>query len=643
MRRVCLFLLLSFVVSQLAVAGHFSWKKNQLFQNGDRVGYVRCEMTEGLRLKQKVEKINENLFRFTNIISATRDIDSATFRFEFVHSSSPRYLLIPSVSYNGNYWGKGEEPKGFVCNGVARSYEYRRTAVPGATYSEGSRYAVAMWGVEQRSLKDPGFSCSLFPGKDEVVHTLIYPDEELPDLYSGKDVYAEGYKNYASYKQGEQCAVTFYLYAAPAEPSHRSVGSFLDNAWRMARKPDYAVPSPEQIWDLGFEYATRSLWAEEDTYKGFHIGLVPAADGGFTPRRAWKYEIGWCGNNGALANALLSDYLKTGRQESLEKALACLDTWSARTSLPNGLFVTHYDNLLENREDALDACNLAAAANHFFMAYELCNRAGSPRPRLRQIAFGICDFILKDQQSSGQYGKAWSYQGECLYRDGTIGAFLISSMVRAYQAGQEVKYLNSARSAFHFYMSQLLQEGYTTAGALDTWCIDCESAWGLLSGCMLLHDATGEDKYLDHAEAISQYIATWQWHYDAPYPANHDFTTYGYHTFGASSVSTQHHHISSHTVCVVADWIELSKRTRNPIWKERALALWNNSAQLISDGNLEIHGRIRPKGSQNEAFFQCNWCFYDDRSRSINEWLVAWPTAFRLDVLRHVGDWNDLK
>lgn len=317
-------------------------------------------------------------------------------------------------------------------------------------------------------------------------------------------------------------------------------------------------------------------------------------------------------------------------------------TWTTNTVLPNGLFITHYDNILEKRENLLDACNLGAAAYNFFDAAALCAKVGQARPQLRKIAFGICDFMVTDQQESGQYGKGWNYNGECTYREGTIGAFLIPPMVKAYCVSKDEKYLKSARRAFDFYMGQLRHYGYTTAGALDTWCIDCESAWPLLRAAMVLNEATGETSYLDHAETVSYYIATWQWHYNASYPATNDFVKYGYNTFGASGVSVQHHHISSHTVCVVDNWIELGKLTKNPIWEERARALWRNSSQLISDGTLQIHNRIRPKGSQNEAFFQSHWGFHKDKSPAINDWLVAWPSAFRLEVLRRLKDWQEL-
>lgn len=426
-------------------------------------------------------------------------------------------------------------------------------------------------------------------------------------------------------------------------PAHKAIHGFFDAAWEMADKPCYKTLNCLQIWNRGINYAKNYLWAEEEGYKGFSIGLTPNNTGGFSQREMWKYEIGWCGNNASLANSFLYNFMLTNDSLFYHKAMDCLDTWTSNTSLDNGLFITHYDNILAGNEGVLDACNLGAAAYNFFIADSLCNRIGVHRKDLRNIALGICDFMLKDQMDSGQYGKGWDYSGKCIYREGTIGAFLIPAMVEAYKKTGKCKYLYSAERAFKFYMNQFRELGYTTAGALDTWCIDCESAWPMLRSVLALFYVKKDFSYLIDAEAVSYYIASWQWLYTIPMPLDDDFTKYGYNTFGASGVSTQHHHISSHTVCIVADWIELSDLLNKPIWRERARALWKNSSQLISDGSLVIHDRIRPEGSQNEAFFQSRWNFYSGEvTYSINDWLVAWPTAFRLEVLRRVQDWEIL-
>ena len=47
------------------------------------------------------------------------------------------------------------------------------------------------------------------------------------------------------------------------------------------------------------------------------------------------------------------------------------------------------------------------------------------------------------------------------------------------------------------------------------------------------------------------------------------------------------------------------------------------------------NGRVRPVGSQNEAYLQSHWNWdAAPRFDRINSWLVAWPGAFRLETLR---------
>jgi hypothetical protein len=58
----------------------------------------------------------------------------------------------------------------------------------------------------------------------------------------------------------------------------------------------------------------------------------------------------------------------------------------------------------------------------------------------------------------------------------------------------------------------------------------------------------------------------------------------------------------------------------------------------VSDGQLEVMGKKRPVGSQDEGFYHTRWYHPFD----VSQWLVAWPTAFRLEVLRKLDDWSVL-
>jgi hypothetical protein len=82
----------------------------------------------------------------------------------------------------------------------------------------------------------------------------------------------------------------------------------------------------------------------------------------------------------------------------------------------------------------------------------------------------------------------------------------------------------------------------------------------------------------------------------------------------------------------VPDLIDLWEAAGDVRWWERAKAIWRNACQGVSDGMLVINGRVRPKGSQSEAYQVTR----QGNMGAVYEWLVAWPTSFRLEVIRRL-------
>lgn len=617
----------------------FRWKKENgrqvLFSGNNQIGFLDPSAISGIHSKDRIQQISEGVFRisrtFTNRSRAR--LDSLRLTLDFVHADSAAYLLIPAVSYQGNSWGRGLEPKGYQKDGTWWSFSYSRSAVPGATYSEGAKWAVAMWGdTDSRNIP---FSCSLMPEGGQTTHRLIWPEEEMPLVYSNRDSYRTGFRGNLSLERGQSMVTTALLVVAPVLPKHESIRVFLGKAWELIPHPSISVRTPKEIWDLSVRFINENLWAEEGVFKGFSVGLW-LRDGKWIQRPGWKYEIGWAGQNISTANSLLTDFLWNNNRLSLDRAIACLDTWAKYCPLPNGLIRNHFDYVLgiEKSEEVLDACNLGDAAADFLVACDLAKQCGVERENYKTTALGICDFLMHDQQPSGQYGKSWNKEGLCLYRDGTIGAFIIPAMVRAYAGTRNKAYLASARRAYDFYFEDFSQQGFTSAGALDTWCIDKESSWPMLRSALMLYEATGDSAYISKAEKTSWYLSTWLWHYSIPFADSTDFRKYGYDTFGGTAVSTQHHHLDPFGLALVPEWIKLSKLTGNPIWKEKALAAWANANQVVAGGTEQVHGVVRPAGSQTEAYFQTRW---SGKPGYFADWMVLWPSAFRLETLRTIG------
>jgi len=619
--------------------GAFEWKekrgKHTLYSRKDKIGHLEPLFLKDISTNDEITRIEDGVFRIKRTCKniSQRDFGQVRLTLDFVHEDSASFLMIPSVSYNGNRWGRGKEPKGYSKDGEWWSFSCTRTSIPGATYSEGRKWAVAMWG-------EPGngeipFSCALMPTHAETGHRLIWPEEEMPQCYINRDTYGPGFRKDLSIPSGQTVVLEAILIVTPVMPQHQAIRYFQEKAWKMIPHPQIEVRSPDEIWDLAIRFIHENLWAEEGIYRGFSVGLW-LRDGGWIQRPEWKYEIGWAGQSISVSASLLTDYLRNKNKLSLERGLACLDTWAQYGPLPNGLIRNHFDYILgvEKGADMLDACNLGDAATDYLIAWQQAKECGLTRDNYKAVALNICDFMVKDQQQSGQYGKGWDTDGNCLYRDGSIGAYIIPAMISAYQVTGNDAYLKSGKRAYDFYFNDFAENGFTSAGALDTWCIDKESSWAILRSALLFHDITRDQAYLDQAEQISWYLSTWLWHYSEPVVDSSDFRKYGYDTFGATAVSTQHHHLDPGGLVLVPEWFKLAELTGHQIWKEKAKAVWANANQAVADGKTKFHDVVRPAGSQTEAYFQTYWV---GKPGQINDWLVLWPSAARLEVLRMIN------
>ena len=122
-------------------------------------------------------------------------------------------------------------------------------------------------------------------------------------------------------------------------------------------------------------------------------------------------------------------------------------------------------------------------------------------------------------------------------------------------------------------------------------------------------------------------------HYEPSYAESSDVRKYGVYIKGFTSVSAQHHHLDMYAALVVPYLKRLAEYTGDKNWSDRADMMWRAVLQFIGDGELKIHGVTRPAGSQNEAILQCAWGTSSGEKGKLNDWLVAWPCAFRLSAL----------
>ena len=595
-------------------------------------------------------------------------------RMEIVLYGEPTFTMVPAISYNGNGWGDVPEYVGDRAeDGTPWSFASHRSTIPSCTYSENADISVALM-AEPNS----NSACSLYKIEEGEKHVLIFPEEEKPKTLQ-RHFWGEAFEG----TMEPTCDFEGIILAYPTDGGRHRYRTLLDFAWRYYGHEMKPARPASELYRLSIAYTRFLFMREKDGFAGFVSGSQWYQGVNGYKKKERRYEIGWVGQSASMANAFINDYIENGDRDNLEMALEAHDAW-LKYDVPKKKFISankmkyhpwfqlpletmtaddidiwetgddQYESLYNNvgkkqiRDaegkilERNDACNLGTGADGYFEAYDLLQKIGIDKPEYLKAALDTCDFALESQDENGSFAKSWDNEGNVIAKKGTIGCFLILPILTAYKKTGDEKYFNAASRAFDFYYEELEREGFTTAGALDTYSIDKESSSPLLRDALALYEITGDKKYVEKAEKIAWYLSTWMMYFTVDYPEDCLISKLGYDTFGSTSVSTPHQALDQYALRDVQSFLKLWQITGYVQWKERAIAIWCNTSQGISDGTLFINRRLRPAGAQDEAIFHTRWGRRTSKPFGLSQWLPAWPCAFRLENLRMIKDWSIL-
>jgi len=561
-------------------------------------------------------------------------------RLTLQHGAPVEYWQVPAVNYNGNGWGSGAQYSGFEADGEAWTYAWHRVAIPACTYAESSRWSVSLFGGEEG-----GMSCSIWAEDGCARQALIWPEVEGP-----KVLFKRAWKERYTGEMEPRTTFCGIIRVAAVDEPKVGVRGLLDFAWSYFERPVSMQWTPEQLVKLD------TLWFRQQWFETID-GLCGYASGKHWDRlqhafvRSTTFECGWVGQNIAMSCILLREYLRTGDVNLRDKAVSALDSWVKYGVQPNGMIFARLVADPSNLESIVngdipmvfDACNMGTAATYFFQAAALCEKAGIERPEYLRTAMGLADFFMRVMKENGELAKSWFMDGSVDSPHGSVGCFAVIPLFEAHRVTGETRYLEAALKSYGFYFNEFHSSGVTTAGALDSFCIDKESAAPLLRCAMIAYRKTGDRKYVEQAEEIAYYLSTWQWHYSVNFPEGSMCREIGVDTYGSTAVSAAHNALDHYGVYYVPELLQLAELTGNPMWRSRARALWYNGSRLISDGMLVINNKVRPAGSQDESIRHTRWGRPDNRYFITSEWLTNWQGTYRQVALELIEDWDVLR
>jgi len=577
--------------------------------------------------------------------------------------NSPLGWFIPSVSYSGNQFGNGMEPKGLLCEYEPWIFSSDRMGVPGCTVVMGKQGCSALF----LSKEDIRSSCSLEIRGDSVIQRVFFTHIEYPKAYLEKFRYGDAVLNTVTLSPQESFTVSanLFLYENTGIFGYRPLIEFLLTKWA---RPSVSRDKLE-IYEYSMSFLRRLVE---------HIGENTLTNMGFLPnpqkkkaeipysefvyRKNGRYECGWCGQNISNAFLLLLDQAEKQHFTLTQKtpiapfdmafapegqfdtessdfkdAVSILDTWQ-KYRFPSGLFPVLLDDVFRGKtEYSLDLCNLGWLVYQYLNCYILLKNGGVERKDYLESARGVLDVLLHHLAAGKGFPQTVNEKGAVLCDLGMAGGMVTVAVLQMYRITGEEKYLLAGKNSFDFYYDTYLSRNVAAGGALDTYCVDKESAGPILRASLMLERLTGDPMYLEKAENIACYLQTWMFYYDIPFPKGTDAERLGFTTFGATAVSVQHHHLDCWASFYIPDFRYLAACTKHSVWELASKALREYIFGGISDGKTELHGFLRPAGAQNEAIFQSDWSFDGKHKKGeFNDWLVSWVNTFRLMDINHL-------
>jgi hypothetical protein len=554
--------------------------------------------------------------------------------------------MMPCVLYNGNEFGSDNSPKHMRYEGEPWIFSADRTGIPGCTYIETADKGYALFAGTDTDSKN--CSCSIYDEGGNIVQRIYFAHIETPKAFLETHLFGDAIIDIPEIKSGEEKHYVFYVYEYEKHQGedfygYKKLFDFANGDYCPDPEERFSV---EQVKEWTWE-VVRALVERTDFGTLTNIGFLPngtdylgKGPAPFIWRKGGKYEAGWCGQNLMIAELHLRSFIETNNSEDKETAMSILDTWLLRQH-KSGLISSHYDGAFTENEH-IDACNEGTIISELLFCSALLRQIGEDPSRYETAAEKICLFYLNNF-SDGDFPQVIKGSGEAVVQTGGAGAFITLGFVHAYEYFGKKEYLDIAERSFAFYYDTYLKYSVCGGGALDTFCVDKEGAHPMLRAALGMYKLTDKKEYLDLAENIAHYMMTWCFYYNVDYSKDTDCGKLDIYTTGGTSVSASHHHLDCWGAYYVPEIIELAHMTGNAAYVKHAKILWRYTTQYISDGKLELHGMVRPRGMQNEAIFHCHWGSGDPSIKGvINDWMVAWPKAFQLKTIYLLGKYVDL-
>ncbi|MBQ9082329.1 MAG: hypothetical protein IJY28_02385 [Clostridia bacterium] len=296
------------------------------------------------------------------------------------------------------------------------------------------------------------------------------------------------------------------------------------------------------------------------------------------------WQVGWVGS-GINTLPMLTD----GAPETQARAVETLEFMARNQSAAGWYYgiVQHGKPVGDCFGHYNEKYNMVMVRKHgdgvYFMSRQILamerQAMAVPDSLYRSVRQGA-DALVKLWRTYGQTGQFVNFEtGELIVGGSTAGAIVPAALCAAAEICDMAEYVQAAAEIGEYLYRTATAVGVTTGGPGEILqCPDSESAAALLESFTVLHDALGDEKWLDYAQQAAHQAASWVVNYDYEFPADSRFDRMDIHSGGSVWANVQNKH-SAPGICThsPASLLKLYRATGD----EKYLRLMGQIARFI--------------------------------------------------------------
>ena len=360
-----------------------------------------------------------------------------------------------------------------------------------------------------------------YPTKREYAYRYVLPPEK--DADRGLSV-----------RYGDEFSSALLLCDFECESLSQFFEYFLRNRKTLMHSPRPENGYTSALWDVMERHFN------EHNYSGKYFG-----------NNRWRqWQCGWCGN----AQSSYPLYVK-GNEQTKARAVQTIDYLVSYVA-PSGFF---YGNLFDDqiKDDSFHFNDKDKGDFDGMSGAHLIRKSGDVlaflykhfdvmpvKKEWENAAKNCADAFVRLFEKYGTFGQFVHQEtGEMLISLSCAGASAIGGLVRSYEYFKREKYLETAKKACEYYYQNFVAKGLTTGGPGEILTApDSESSFAMVESCVLLYEATKEEKWLEYAKDSANLFSSWVMTYAYKFPDGCEFALQNINTVGSVFANVQNKH-----------------------------------------------------------------------------------------------------